>query len=81
MMTLIKISENKELKVELYTNKAGFEKIQEKFDIEIGNIFLPDYIKVKGGLREPNYYEVSIQGVIVGVIYLERMKILNNYIN
>jgi len=73
MNNLIKISENKELKMELYTNKEGFNKIQEKFDIDVGFIFLPGYIRVAGGLKGPGLYEIYIQGAIIENIYLIRI--------
>jgi hypothetical protein len=72
---LIKISENKELKVRLYTNERGFEKIQDKFDIEIGFLFLPGYIKVAGGLKDPGNYDIRIQGVVIEDVYLKREKV------
>jgi hypothetical protein len=78
---LIKISENKELKVKLYTDKKGFEKIQDKFDIEVGFIFLPGYIKVAGGLGRPGNYDIRIQGVIIEDIYLKREKVIEPWEN
>jgi hypothetical protein len=74
MNNLIKISESQELEMELYTNKEGFNKIQEKFDIDIGFIFSSGYIKVSGGLKGPGLYDVNIQGAIIENIYLIRIE-------
>jgi len=71
---LIKISENKELNMSLYTNKEGFEKIQYYFDIEVGFLFLPGYIYVNGGLNDPGIYTIQIQGVAIENIFLKRVK-------
>lgn len=72
---LIKISENKELKVRLYTNERGFFQIQNKFDIEPGFLFLAGYIKVAGGLKDPGNYDIKIQGVVIEDVYLKREKV------
>jgi hypothetical protein len=74
MKNLIKISENKEMNLSLYTNKEGFEKIQYYFDIEVGFLFLPGYIKVSGGLNDSGIYTIYIQGVIIENIFLKRVK-------
>jgi len=73
MKNLIKISENKEMNLSLYTNKKGFEKIQYYFDIEVGFLFLPGYIRVYGGLHDAGYYDIKIQGVTIENIFLKRV--------
>ena len=71
---MIKIAENKELKVALYTNEEGFEKILEYFDIEVGHFFSPGYIYVAGGLKNPGFYNIQIGLCTIENIYLERVK-------